>query len=538
MSTIRLFGFDINQTQKPTGQSPIPPDSNEPSTAIAGGFYGHYQDLADPSRNDFDLIKRYRNMSMHHEVDSAIDQIVNEFLVTDTNDSPIEINLEKSNLSNTIKKKIKEEFKYILRMLDFENKAHEIIRSWYIDGRIFYHKVIDHNDHSKGILELRYIDSLKLKKKKVLLDQAKGIKLEPYISLNMNQETDPYQKWIKFWEYSPTGNFYNNNYQLGNTNMFRNLLMTHGCIAHSYSGLQDMMKRINLSYLHKAIKPLNQLRMIEDSIVIYRVSRGPERRLFYIDVGSMPTAKAEQYLAKMIGQFKQKMAYDSDTGEVRDDKKHMSILEDYWLARREGSKGTEISTLPGGQNLGELKDVEYFKKALYSSLNLPPSRLTDDNKGFNLGKTTEVLRDEIMFTKFVGLLRKRFSSLFNNILRDQLIFKKIIGVDDWEEIKEHIQYDYLHDNHFNELKEAELMKMQMETVNLMNPYVGRYFSVEYIRKKYLNQSETDMQEIDKQMKQEGIEYVDFDLEGLEIDKMAAETDKKEAMKPNPKPATK
>ena len=281
-------------------------------------------------------------------------------------------------------------------------------------------------------------------------------------------------------------------------------------VAQSTSGLMDLNKKMNLSFLHKAIKSLNQLRMIEDSLVIYRLSRAPERRIFYIDVGNLPKVKAEQYLRDVMARYRNKLVYDGSTGEIRDDKKHMSMLEDFWLPRREGGRGTEITTLPGGQNLGELKDVEYFKKKLYNSLNLPPSRLTDDNKAFNLGKSTEILRDELKFTKFIGRLRKRFSQLFHDILKTQLILKGIITPEDWDEMEEHIQYDFLFDNHFNELKEQEMMMQRITLATQMDPFVGKYFSTEYIRRKILMQTEQEYKEIDKQMK--------YDIDtGLAID---------------------
>ena len=311
-----------------------------------------------------------------------------------------------------------------------------------------------------------------------------------------------YGDYIEFYIYNPKG-------FAGNTPMVTGAMdwsnqegikIAADAIAQSTSGLMDLNKKMNLSFLHKAIKSLNQLRMIEDSLVIYRLSRAPERRIFYIDVGNLPKVKAEQYLRDVMARYRNKLVYDGQTGEVRDDKKHMSMLEDFWLPRREGGRGTEISTLPGGQNLGELKDVEYFKKKLYNSLNLPPSRLTDDNKAFNLGKSTEILRDELKFTKFIGRLRKRFSQLFHDMLRTQLILKGVITPEDWEDMEEHIQYDFLFDNHFNELKEQEMMMQRITLATQMDPFVGKYFSTEYIRRKILMQTENEYKEIDKQMK--------------------------------------
>ena len=355
-------------------------------------------------------------MALHPEVDSAVDEVVNEFVVNDNNDSCVDINLENLELGAGVKKKIREEFGYIKRLLNFDDRAHEIIRNWYVDGRIFYHKVIDLEAPKKGILELRYIDPLKIKKIRQKTKQQKSLTpAEAQSAKGMD-----WGGYVDYYLYNPRG--YIRGGALGPVGDMSNnqgIKMATDSITFCSSGLQDLNKRLTLSFLHKAIKSLNQLRMIEDALVIYRLSRAPERRIFYIDVGNLPKVKAEQYLRDVMARYRNKLVYDASTGEIRDDKKHMSMLEDFWLPRREGGRGTEITTLPGGQNLGELKDVEYFKKKLYNSLNLPPSRLTDDNKGFNLGKTTEVLRDELKFTKFIGRLRKRFSELFHDILKTQ-----------------------------------------------------------------------------------------------------------------------
>jgi hypothetical protein len=495
----QLFGFKINKKEGLKGQSPISPNQDDSVTTVAGGYFGTYVDTEGTTRNEFELIQRYRSMALHPECDSAIDEIVNEFIVSDADTPPIEIELSNLDLGDAIKNKIRQEFNQILRLFRFDKNSHQIIRNWYIDGRLYYHKVVDLDNPKKGILELRYIDPIKIKKIRQ--------KIEPDESTKKTQQGSALEydwgNYVEYYVYNPQGfgvagvpnvtgafNYANN----------QGIKIAADSVAYSDSGLKDTNKKIVISFLHKAIKSLNQLRMIEDSLVIYRLSRAPERRIFYIDVGNLPKVKAEQYLRDVMARYRNKLVYDSATGEIRDDKKHMSMLEDFWLPRREGGRGTEITTLPGGQNLGELKDVEYFRKKLYNSLNLPPSRLTDDNKAFNLGKTTEVLRDELKFAKFIGRLRKRFSELFHDILKTQLILKGIVTPEDWEEMEEHIQYDYLFDNHFNELKETELMKERISLVIDMDPFVGKYFSTEYIRRQILMQTDKEYKEMDKQIK--------------------------------------
>ena len=496
----QLFGFQINRKKELKGQSPVPPSADEPVAVAAGGYFGTYVDMDNSARDEFELIRRYRDMALHPEVDSAVDEIVNEFVVNDTNDSCVEINLDNLEVGKGVKNKIRDEFDYIKRLLNFEKRAHELIRNWYVDGKLIYHKVIDLAQPKKGILELRYIDPLKIKKVRQKLS-SNNRQLTP----DEKQSAKAYEwgEFVDYWLYNPKG--YLRGGALGPVGDMSNnqgVKMAVDSITFVNSGLQDLNKRLVLSFLHKAIKSLNQLRMIEDALVIYRLSRAPERRIFYIDVGNLPKVKAEQYLRDVMSRYRNKLVYDAKTGEIRDDKKHMSMLEDFWLPRREGGRGTEITTLPGGQNLGELKDVEYFRKKLYNSLNLPPSRLTDDNKGFNLGKTTEVLRDELKFTKFIGRLRKRFGELFLDILKTQLILKGVITPEDWDEMQEHIQFDYLFDNHFNELKELEMVTQRMAMVAQMDPFVGKYFSVEHIRRHILQQNEMEYKELDKQMKAE------------------------------------
>ena len=500
----QLFGFQINRKEGQKGQSPVPPSAEDPVAVAAGGYYGTYveTDAASQARNEFELIRRYRDMALHPEVDSAIDEVVNEFIVSDANDTPVEINLDNLDVGSGVRNRIRTEFEHIKKLLNFDNRSHEIVRNWYIDGRLYYHKVIDLDNPKKGILELRYVDPMKIKKVRQKIDNAPKDSLARQAIKGTALEYE-YGTFVDYFLYNPKG-FYQGGVlgPIGDMSLSQGVKMATDSITFVPSGLQDLNKRMVLSFLHKAIKSLNQLRMIEDSLVIYRLSRAPERRIFYIDVGNLPKVKAEQYLRDVMSRYRNKLVYDSSTGEMRDDKKHMSMLEDFWLPRREGGRGTEITTLPGGQNLGELKDVEYFKKKLYNSLNLPPSRLTDDNKGFNLGKTTEVLRDELKFTKFIGRLRKRFSEMFQDMLKTQLILKGIISPEDWDDMKEHIQYDFLFDNHFNELKEIEMMTQRIAVVTQMDPFAGKYFSVEYIRRHVLNQTDKTFSEIDKQMKKE------------------------------------
>jgi hypothetical protein len=499
----RLFGFSIEDTepQSPTTVSPVPPNKEDGSDFyLTSGFFGSYVDIEGVYRTEFDLIKRYREMALHPEVDSAIEDIVNEAIVSDTNDSPVQIDLDNLNASDGIKKKIREEFKYILELLDFDKKSHEIYRNWYVDGRLYYHKMIDIKNPHEGIQELRYIDAMKMR---YVRQQKKSEKDNNKYRLGNISSDNPmeyeFPKIEEYFIYNPKMSWPTTNpSSLGGN---AGIKFTKDSITYCTSGLVDRNKGSTLSYLHKAIKSLNQLRMIEDSLVIYRLSRAPERRIFYIDVGNLPKVKAEQYLRDVMMRYRNKLVYDASTGEIRDDKKYMSMLEDFWLPRREGGRGTEISTLPGGQNLGEITDIEYFKKKLYRSLNVPPSRM-DGEGGFNLGRSSEILRDEVKFSKFVGRLRKRFSAMFNDMLRTQLILKNIITPEDWEIMNEHIQYDFLYDNHFAELKDAELLNERLNMASVAEPYVGKYFSQDYVRRKILRQTDQEILEQDKLIKKE------------------------------------
>jgi hypothetical protein len=500
----KLFGFSIedNEPLSPSVVSPVPPNKEDGvDHYLSSGFFGSYVDIEGVYRTEFDLIKRYREMALHPECDSAIEDIVNEAIVSDTNDSPVQIDLDNLNASDGIKKKIRQEFKYILELLDFDKKSHEIYRNWYVDGRLYYHKVIDLKNPEAGIQELRYIDAMKMR----YVRQAKKKEDSKYKISNRNVDNPMDYEFPEIEEYFiyepkmtyPTGTPVPG--ALGGSNA--GIKMTKDSVTYCTSGLVDRNKGSTLSYLHKAIKSLNQLRMIEDSLVIYRLSRAPERRIFYIDVGNLPKVKAEQYLRDVMMRYRNKLVYDANTGEVRDDKKFMAMLEDFWLPRREGGRGTEISTLPGGQNLGEITDIEYFKKKLYRSLNVPPSRM-DGEGGFNLGRSSEILRDEVKFSKFVSRLRKRFSYMFSDMLRTQLILKNIITPEDWQQMDEHIQYDFLYDNHFAELKDAELLNERLNMVQIAEPYVGKYFSQDYVRRKVLRQTDVEILEQDALIKKE------------------------------------
>ena len=498
----KLFGFSIedNEPLVPSAVSPVPPNNEDGvDHYMSSGFFGSYVDIEGVYRTEFELIKRYREMSLHPEVDSAIEDIVNEAIVSDTNDTPVEIELSNLNASDGIKKKIRQEFKYILDLLDFDKKSHEIYRNWYIDGRIYYHKIIDLKNPHEGIQELRYIDAMKMR----YIRQSKKKDNDRLNSVQRFQSDNPmdydFPEIEEYFIYNPKGTQPTGN--INATGASQGIKIAKDAITYCTSGLVDRNKGNTLSYLHKAIKSLNQLRMIEDSLVIYRLSRAPERRIFYIDVGNLPKVKAEQYLRDVMMRYRNKLVYDANTGEIRDDKKYMAMLEDFWLPRREGGRGTEITTLPGGQNLGEITDIEYFKKKLYRSLNVPPSRM-DGEGGFNLGRSSEILRDELKFSKFVGRLRKRFSNMFNDMLKTQLILKNIITPEDWEIMSEHIQYDFLYDNHFAELKDAELLNERLGMVATAEPYVGKYFSQDYVRRKILRQTDVEILEQDELIKKE------------------------------------
>ena len=509
----KLFGFSIedpNDKKKKGVISPVPPNNEDGADYfLSSGFYGQYVDIEGVFRTEFDVIKRYRDMALHPECDTAIEHVVNEAIVSDSNDSPVEINLDNLNVSDNLKKVVRDEFKGVKDLLQFDKKAHEIFRNWYTDGRIYYHKVIDTTKPDEGIQEVRYIDALKLKLMRVKPTKekgargAEGIPVLPYSGEStITKDT----KIEEFYTYYPQGMAQKYGSVAG-----KGVRIAKDAITYVHSGLVDRNKKITLSYLHKAIKGLNQLRMIEDSLVIYRLSRAPERRIFYIDVGNLPKVKAEQYLRDVMSRYRNKLVYDANTGEIKDDKKFMSMLEDFWLPRREGGRGTEISTLPGGQNLGELTDIEYFQKKLYRALNVPESRIGGEG-GFNLGRSSEILRDELMFSKFVGRLRKRFSGLFIDMLRTQLILKNIVTPEDFDKMAEHIQFDYKYDNHFAELKDHELMTERLNIMVAIEPYIGTYYSRDYVKRKVLRQTDEEIEEMAQKMEEENAAGIGVPLE--------------------------
>jgi len=504
----KLFGFKIeddggNKKKKSRVISPVASNDEDKSDFyISSGFYGQYVDIEGVYKTEFDLVRRYREMSLHPECDNAIEDVVNEAIVSDLNDSPVEIDLSNLPASDKLKEAIREEFNYIKEIMDFDKKCHEIFRNWYVDGRIYYHKVIDLDKPQEGIKDVRYIDPLKIKFiRKLKKDSKNNLPVEFRAASNMGRSYDNMQApdIEEYYLYDPNvGSSQNTTYRNSDAEAIR---ISKDAITYVTSGLVDRNKQTVLSYLHKAIKALNQLRMIEDSLVIYRISRAPERRIFYIDVGQLPKIKAEQYLRDVMNRYRNKLVYDADTGELRDDRKYMSMLEDFWLPRREGGRGTEITTLPGGQNLGELSDIEYFQKKLFKALGVPSTRL-DSGGGFNLGRSSEILRDELKFTRFVGRMRKRFSQIFIDMLKTQLILKNIVSIEDWKYLSDHIQFDFVYDNHFSDLKKVELMNEKLSAVAAMDPYLGTYFSRDYVRRYMLGQTDSEIKEIDKQIKKE------------------------------------
>ena len=480
-----LFGFSI--TRKKSSQDPkqhfsIPASDDGATTVNAvGGAFGQFLDLEGNAKNEADLVRRYREISLHPECDSAIDDIVNEAIVVNENRDSVHLDLSTLTFGAEVRRKIEEEFKNILLLLDFNTRGHDIFRRWYVDGRMYYQKVIDRENPRNGIVELKYIDPRKIKK-------VREVKRSRGANLDITTEFEEYY-------------IYNERGVSGGTSS-SGLRISADAIAYSNSGLIDQNRNQVLSYLHKAIKSVNQLRMIEDAMVIYRIARAPERRIFYIDVGNLPKLKAEQYLRDVMARYRNKLVYDAHTGEIRDDRNYMNMLEDYWLPRREGGRGTEITTLPGGQNLGEIADIEYFQKKLYRSLNVPVSRL-ESTSGFNMGRAAEISRDELKFTKFVGRLRKKFTELFSDILKTQLILKGIIAEEDWSLIRSTLTYDFVSDGHFSELKESEMMKERIALVQSMEGYIGKYFSNRYIRKNILKQTDRDIEDLDAEISKEG-----------------------------------
>jgi len=486
---IELFGFTLGRKEKekvlPSFAPPVTDDGSQVLPPAAGA-YGTYLDLEGTTKNEIDLVYRYRNMSVFPETELAVDDIVNEAIITTAGISPIALELGDLNLSDKIKDKIRKEFNEIIRLLDFKNQAYDIFRKWYVEGRLYYHIIIDPNEIRSGIQELRALDATKIKKIKQLDDGRRG----PNGMITQTAITAH-----EYYVYTEGG------LQLRAAPTIK---IAPDSICYVHSGLLDEQRKMILSHLHKAIKPLNQLRMLEDATVIYRITRAPERRIFYIDVGNLPRMKAEQYLRDIMSRYKNKLIYNSETGEVTDDRRHQAMLEDYWLPRREGGRGTEITTLPGGENLGQLDDVIYFQKKLYKSLNVPISRLESDT-GFSLGRESEITRDELKFSKFIHRLHLRFSTLFNDLLEKQLILKGVIAKEDWVKISEHISYQFEEDSHYREVKEAEMMAGRLNLLRDAEDQIGKYLSKEWVRKNILHQDEDDIENIDRQIKKEAKE---------------------------------
>ena len=485
-----FFGFEIKKKdqekedrKRASFVAPMDEDEGIGNVINAGGHYGQYVDInGDQTKSEKELIFKYRDISQHTECDAAVEDIVNESIVSDDDSSPVSLIMDDLDQPDRIKKMMSEEFEHIIAMLNMNWYGHDIFRRWYVDGRLYYHKIIDESNPKNGLIELRSIDPTKIRKVRELKKEK-----DPKTGAEIIVGASEY--------------FIFQNDSLGNKS--QGLKIAKDSITYVTSGLLDPSRKRILSHLHKALKPVNQLRMMEDSLVIYRLARAPERRIFYIDVGNLPKGKAEEYLRNIMAKYRNKMVYDAETGDMKDDKKHMSMLEDFWLPRREGGRGTEISTLPGGENLGQIDDIEYFRRKLYKSLNVPSGRLEQEQQ-FNLGRSTEISRDELKFQKFINRLRKKFSALFIDILKTQLILKGIVTEDEWETIRSDISVDFLKDNHFSELKDAELLRERLGTLREIDEYAGRYYSVEWIRKNVLMQTEEDIENIIKQIDSEGM----------------------------------
>jgi hypothetical protein len=491
---MQFFGFEIKRKKESQEVgSVVAPSSEDGSTIVntgvnAGAYYGLVMDIEGTVKGENDLIRRYREISQYADCDMAIEEIVNEAIVSDE-EQIVKIVLDDVKVGEPIKKKIREEFSTVLDLLQFEDRGHDIFRSWYIDGRLYYNVLIDEKNVKNGIVEMRYIDPRKIRR-------IKNVKKE-----KTQQGVDVIKSIDEYYLYNDKGI---------TAQTTDGVKLSLDSIVFCPSGKVDANTGMMLSHLHKAVKPTNQLKMIEDAVVIYRISRAPERRIFYVDVGNLPKLKAEQYVNDIMNKFRNKIVYDANTGETRDDRRHLSMMEDFWMPRREGGKGTEITTLPGGQNLGDIQDIEYFQKKLFQSLNVPVSRLQQAS-GFSIGRSQEISRDEIKFNKFIVRLRRRFSCVFSDTLRVQLIAKNIIRPDEWDEISKNIRFDFKEDNHFTELKDAELLTNRINTLQLMDPFVGKYYSAQWIKRNVLRQSDEEIEEIEKQMidSQPSIEELQF-----------------------------
>ena len=485
-----LFGFNITRVKPqtdPKQQFSQPQAEDGTQVVAAGGFFGSYLDMEGTAKTEQDLIRRYREIALHPECDMAIEDIVNEAITSNENRQSVKVVTDGLNYSSKIKVRIEEEFADVLRLLQFNTRGHDLFRRWYVDGRIFFQKIIDAENTKNGITELKYLDPRKVKKIREVRKRRPEGMISP-TNINIADET------VEYFVYNERG--------IQGAASVQGIKVAVDTIAFCPSGMIDQNKNgLILSYLHKAIKPVNQLRMIEDAAVIYRIARAPERRIFKIDVGNLPKAKAESYLRDVMARYRNKLVYDASTGEIRDDRNYMSMLEDFWLPSREGGRGTDITTLPGGANLGEIADIEYFRAKLYRSLNVPVSRL-EASQGFNLGRSSEITRDELKFTKFVGRLRKKFTELFNDLLRTQLIIKGIIAETEWPAIRDQIFYDFLQDGHFAELKNSEMMRERLNLAREVRDYIGKYYSVNYVRRNILRQTEQEIRTMDAEIKKE------------------------------------
>ena len=485
-----LFGFNITRVKPktdPKQQFSMPQAEDGTQVVAAGGFFGSYLDMEGTAKTEQDLIRRYREISLHPECDMAIEDIVNEAITSNENKQSVKVITDSLKYSSGVKQRIEEEFKEVLRLMQFNTRGHDLFRRWYVDGRIFFQKIIDAENTKNGITELKYLDPRKIKKIREVRKRRPEGMVSP-TNINIADET------VEYFVYNERG--------IQGAAAIQGIKIAVDTIAFCPSGMIDQNKNgLILSYLHKAIKPVNQLRMIEDAAVIYRIARAPERRIFKIDVGNLPKAKAESYLRDVMARYRNKLVYDASTGEIRDDRNYMSMLEDFWLPSREGGRGTDITTLPGGANLGEIADIEYFRAKLYRSLNVPVSRL-ESSQGFNLGRSSEITRDELKFTKFVGRLRKKFTELFNDLLRTQLIIKGVISETEWPMVRDSIFYDFLQDGHFAELKNTEMLRERLNLAREVRDYVGKYFSVNYVRRNILKQTESEIKKMDAEIKKE------------------------------------
>ena len=479
---MQLFGFEILRKKEKELDSIVAPNPQDGSTVVntgvnAGGYYGMVMDLDGVIKNENDLIRRYREVSTYSDCDGAIEDIVSEAIVYDEEDQTVTLNLDDVEVSDSIKKKIRTEFDEILKLLQFSERGHEIFRSWYVDGRVYYHVLLDEKNLKQGIVELRYIDPRKIRR------------IKNVIKSRTPQGVEVVKEVQEYYLYNDKGI---------TEQTTQGVKLSLDSVVYVPSGFLDANSGMMMSYLHKAIKPTNQLKMIEDSLVIYRISRAPERRIFYVDVGNLPKVKAEQYVNDIMNKFRNKIVYDATTGEVRDDRRHLSMMEDFWMPRREGGKGTEITTLPGGQNLGEIQDIEYFQQKLYRALNVPIGRLQQDG-GFSIGRAQEISRDEVKFNKFIVRLRTKFSALFTDALRVQVIAKNIMRSEEWDLIKQDIRYNYVEDNHYAELKDNEILLGRVNTLQMIEPYLGRFYSMDWVRKNVLQLTEDEINEMQKQM---------------------------------------